>query len=50
MLSFETDNPADFLDLVMDLRGSDASKYTELETPIFTCVAAEPEKMLNLLG
>ena len=50
MLSFETNNPADFLDLVMDLRSSDASKYTELETPIFTCVAAEPEKMLNLLG
>lgn len=50
MLSFETDNPADFLELVMDLRGSDASKYTEVETPIFTCVAVEPEKMLTLLG
>ncbi len=50
MLSFETDNPADFLELVMDLRGSDASKYTELETPIFTCVAVQAEKMLTLLG
>ncbi len=50
MLSFETDNPADFLELVMDLRSSDASKYTALETPIFTCVAVEPEKMLTQLG
>lgn len=50
MLSFETDNPADFLELVMDLRSSEASKYTALETPIFTCVAAEPAKMLTLLG
>ncbi len=50
MLSFETDNPADFLDLVMDLRGTDSSKYTALETPIFTCLAVEPVRMLDLLG
>ncbi len=50
ILSFETDYPEDFLNLVMDLRGSEASKYTAIETPIFTCVSVAPEKMLDLLG
>lgn len=50
MLSFETDHPADFLDLVMDLRSSQVSQYTQLETPIFTCIAMEPEKMLDSLA
>jgi chlorite dismutase len=34
----------------MDLRTTEASKYTALETPIFTCLNVEPEKMLDLLG
>jgi chlorite dismutase len=50
ILSFETDHPEDFLNLVMDLRTTEASKYTALETPIFTCLNVEPEKMLDLLG
>lgn len=50
ILSFETDHPEDFLNLVMDLRTTEASKYTALETPIFTCVKVEPGKMLDLLG
>jgi len=50
ILSFETDHPEDFLNLVMDLRTTEASKYTALETPIFTCLKIEPEKMLDLLG
>lgn len=50
MLSFETDNPAHFLDLVEELRSSDASQYTLLETPIFTCISVEPARMLDLLG
>ena len=50
VLSFETDYPPDFLNLVMDLRTSEASKYTAVETPLFTCVNVEPEKMLDLLG
>src|SRR6266581_4622062 len=49
-LSFETDHPEDFLNLVMDLRTTEASKYTALETPIFTCINVEPGKMLDLLG
>jgi chlorite dismutase len=50
ILSFETDHPEDFLNLVMDLRTTEASKYTALETPIFTCLNVKPEKMLDLLG
>lgn len=50
MLSFEADEPLDFLDLVMDLRPSEASKYTEWETPIFTCLLTTPEQMLDALG
>jgi chlorite dismutase len=50
ILSFETDHPEDFLNLVMDLRGTEASRYTAIETPIFTCVSVTAEKMLDLLG
>jgi chlorite dismutase len=50
ILSFETDHPEDFLNLVIDLRTTEASRYTALETPIFTCLNVEPEKMLDLLG
>jgi chlorite dismutase len=48
ILGFEADDPSRFLDLVRDLRGTQASRYTELETPIFTCVAAAPRRMLDL--
>jgi chlorite dismutase len=50
VLSFEADDPLDFLDLVMELRSSEASKYTERETPIFTCIRSTPEQMLDALG
>jgi chlorite dismutase len=50
ILSFETDRPEDFLNLVMELRTSEASKYTAVETPIFTCTSVTPEQMLDLLG
>ncbi len=50
VLAFEGDSPAEFLDLVEELRSSEASKYTERETPIFTCLAVEPEQMIRLLG
>lgn len=50
VLAFEGDDPGEFLDLVEELRSSDASKYTERETPIFTCAAVDPVKMVRLLG
>ena len=38
ILAFEAESPAEFLDLVSGLRSTEASRYTALETPIFTCV------------
>ncbi len=46
ILAFEADSPAEFLDLVHDLRPSEASRYTELETPIFTCALLPPRAVL----
>ena len=50
VLAFEGDDPGEFLDLVEELRSSDASKYTERETPIFTCAAVDHQSMVRLLG
>lgn len=50
VLAFEGDDPAEFLALVEDLRGTEASKFTELETPIFTCVRTDAEHLLRLIG
>ncbi len=50
VLAFETDSPADFLDLVMELRESVARKYTLRDTPIFTCIRGELTVVLNTLG
>ena len=48
ILSFEAASPAEFLDLVSDLRSTEASRYTALETPIFTCVLTLARRMLDL--
>jgi chlorite dismutase len=50
MVSFETDSPSDFLDLVQELRGSAASLYTLRDTPIFTCRKRSLEECLDYLG
>jgi chlorite dismutase len=50
VLAFESDHPADFLDLVMELRESEASQYTLRDTPIFTCVKAAGAELLKSLG
>jgi chlorite dismutase len=50
VLGFETDSPADFLDLVMELRESQARPYTERDTPIFTCISGELRGILDSLG
>ena len=49
VLAFEGDDPSEFLALVEELRSSDASMYTQLETPIFTCLRVDPKRMLDLL-
>jgi chlorite dismutase len=49
VVSFDTDEPAEFLDLVQELRGTESSAYTESETPIFTCISASVERTLDAL-
>jgi chlorite dismutase len=49
VVAFETDEPRDFLDLVMELRETQSSKYTQRDTPIFTCIQMPMEKILEQL-
>lgn len=50
VVAFETDEPGDFVDLVMELRHTDSSMYTLRDTPIFTCIAMPLADALNTLG
>ena len=50
VVAFESDFPEDFVDLVMDLRETEASRYTLRDTPIFTCVHHPIDEVLRLLG
>jgi chlorite dismutase len=50
VVAFETNVPEDFLQLVMDLRESQASAYTERDTPIFTCQHMSIAEALEALG
>jgi chlorite dismutase len=49
VVAFETEEPKDFLDLVMELRETESSVYTQRDTPIFTCVQMPMEKILSQL-
>src|SRR4051795_9894211 len=49
VVSFNADQPGEFLDLVQELRGTESSAYTESETPIFTCISASVERALDAL-
>jgi chlorite dismutase len=50
VVSFETDEPAGFLDLVMELREAKSSLYTLSDTPIFTCISMTLRQALDALG
>ena len=51
VVAFEGDSPGEFLDLVMELRGSEASQYTLRDTPVFTAVAKPVgEALADALG
>jgi chlorite dismutase len=50
IVAFEGDNPGEFLDLVMELRESEASSYTLRDTPTLTCVQMSLWDMLDTLG
>ena len=49
VVAFETEEPKDFLDLVMELRETQSSKFTQRDTPIFTCVQTPMENVLDQL-
>ncbi len=50
VVAFESDRPDHFVDLVMELRHSEATGYTVRDTPIFTCIHRELPEVLDLLG
>jgi chlorite dismutase len=50
VVAFETDYVGDFLDLMMTLRETEASLYTERDTPIFTCISMPVAEALRALG
>jgi len=50
VVAFESDSAADFLDLVQQMRGSEASTHTVRDTPSFTCVAMDIEDALAAIG
>ena len=47
IVAFEGDDPAQFLDLVHDLRYTEASSYTQRDTPMFTCVLRTPAALAD---
>ncbi len=46
IVAFESDYPQDFLDLVKQLRETDASSYTARDTPTLTCLQQDLRTML----
>ncbi|HKV45655.1 MAG TPA: chlorite dismutase family protein [bacterium] len=50
VVSFLTDHPKRFQELVMKLRDTEASRYTLRDTPIFTCVKRPLPGIIRSLG
>lgn len=50
VVSFDSDYPQEFVDLVHRLRYTEASMYTLRDTPMFTCVKKELAGVLDDLG
>ena len=50
VVAFETDVVSDFLDLVQQLRETEASSYTLRDTPMFTCVSQPLSEILESIG
>lgn len=50
VVAFESDTPADFVDLVMALRETEGSRFTLRDTPIFTCIRKPIHETLDDLG
>ena len=49
MTAFECDEPADFMHLMLRLRDSEASRYTERDTPIFVGALTDIRSALDAL-
>jgi len=49
VVAFEGHSLGEFLDLVQELRSSESSAYTARDVPIFTCVKAPIEEILDQL-
>ena len=50
VVAFETDDPSEFVALVMDLREVPGSQFTAKETPIFTTIRMPLAEALNAIG
>lgn len=50
VVAFETDEPSDFLDLVQELRETEASLYTLRDTPLYSCLRVNLDEALDALG
>jgi chlorite dismutase len=50
VVAFESDSVADFLDLVQEMRESEASTHTVRDVPSFTCMLMTPEEALAAVG
>jgi chlorite dismutase len=50
VVAFESNYPEDFVDLVQELRETEASMYTERDTPMFCCVRMQVAEALDHLG
>ena len=50
VVAFESDSLSDFLDLVMELRETNASLYTVRDTPSFSCIRMTTKEALDQIG
>jgi chlorite dismutase len=50
VVAFEAEQPAEFLDLVQELRETESSKYTLRDTPMYTCRRATMDEILDSIG
>jgi chlorite dismutase len=50
VVAFDSDHPQEFVDLVGRLRYTEASLYTQRDTPMFTCAKADIENIVEQVG
>ncbi len=50
VVAFESDSVSDFLDLVHEMRASEASAFTVRDTPSFTCMRVELDELVELFS